>query len=125
MRWSATTSIGSRCGGGCLPDPARFARVAERDGLIVGFLSAGPDERGCWELTALYVLPEAFGEGIGSRLHDEFVAQLAGGPAELEVWDGNDRAKRFYRDRDWVAANGHRDGPAGRPFVRCRREGAE
>ncbi len=67
--------------------------VAELDEKIVGF--------GCWdpsgEISALYVLEEAQGFGIGRRLLEAMLERLSGcEQVRLEVLEGNDRAIGFY-----------------------------
>lgn len=67
--------------------------VAELDGLIVGF--------GCWsaggEISALYILREYQGRGIGRQLMSALLAQLAS-RREVHLWvlHGNDNAIAFY-----------------------------
>ena len=67
--------------------------VAELDGRIVGF--------GCWtpdgEISALYILQEAQGYGIGRRLLEAMLERLSDcEQVRLEVLEGNDRAIGFY-----------------------------
>lgn len=67
--------------------------VAELDGKIVGF--------GCWTddgaISALYVLREAQGYGIGRTLMEAMLARLSGCERVwLEVLEGNDQAIGFY-----------------------------
>ncbi|PSL37048.1 ribosomal protein S18 acetylase RimI-like enzyme [Labedella gwakjiensis] len=72
-------------------------RVAELDGRIVGFASAGPSRPGvqkrATELSMIYTLAEVHGRGIGDALLD---AVLGDGPAQLWVAEQNPRARRFY-----------------------------
>lgn len=101
------------------PDPSRVTEfyrnaskrdapvfVATRDGEVVGFaeLRWGPDETepfvppGDAELKALYVHPDAWGEGIGSEL---LVACLFAVPTTferltLQTFRENDAARAFY-----------------------------
>ena len=101
---------------------ARAASVtvlAEADGRLVGFADFGScrDEDlspGVGELMALYVLPDAWGSGVGSALMREALCRFRGdGFAEVVLWviEGNRRAVRFYRRFGFVP-----DGSA------CRRE---
>lgn len=67
--------------------------VAERNGRVVGF--------GCWEpdglISALYILPEEQGHGIGRLLMDRLLERLSGcGRVRLQVLEGNDNAIGFY-----------------------------
>ncbi|WP_146244237.1 N-acetyltransferase [Curtobacterium sp. MCBD17_032] len=83
-----------------------------------GQLVAQPVERGSpAELLSLYVDPDRFGSSIGSALHNRFVGVVPPGTAELEVWDGNDRAESFYSHRGWRPTTRSRPGVAGKPFV--------
>lgn len=95
----------------------RVTVVAEDEGLT-GFLHVRLGKT--LELVSIYVLPEMFGRGIGSALHDRFEEIRGGRPAELEVWDGNARAQAFYAARGWRATDRTRDGITGIPFVTWR-----
>jgi ribosomal protein S18 acetylase RimI-like enzyme len=72
-----------------LANPDNAVLVA---GEIDGFVAFEPETR---EIRALYVSPDRFREGIGSRLieaaHDELGPDTA-----LWVFEGNDRAFAFY-----------------------------
>lgn len=75
--------------------------VAQLDGRIVGFSCYCPcqsgDMPGCGEVSAIYVLKEAQGLGIGRALMDAAMARLSGCAAVmLWVLQGNDRAISFY-----------------------------
>jgi GNAT superfamily N-acetyltransferase len=50
------------------------------------------------ELRSLYVGATWWGQGLGRRLLD---AALAGRPAQLWVFEGNARARAFYRTTGW------------------------
>ncbi len=81
--------------------------VADRDGWIAGFASVGPsrEEDGVGELYAIYVDPEAWGEGVGQALIRRAEEQLAGGgylQATLWVLEDNPRAHRFYEAAGWA-----------------------
>lgn len=79
--------------------------VAERDGEIVGFTYVGPSEvEGATELYAIHVEPDHVGTGLGLRLMEHALRQLAelGEPrAVLWVLEENDRARRFYERGGW------------------------
>lgn len=66
--------------------------VAEDGGRLLGFVAwSGPD------LHALYVLPDAAGRGVGSRLLTE-----AAGATSLWVLEDNHAARDFYERRGWA-----------------------
>jgi ribosomal protein S18 acetylase RimI-like enzyme len=74
-----------------------------------------------FELMGLYVDPQTWGRGIGSRLYEAFEAKwLATGSAAavLEVWSENDRAIRFYTSRGWQPDGHARPAPQGTTFIR-------
>jgi len=98
-------------------EDGRVTVVAE-DEELTGFLHVRLGKT--LELVSIYVLPELFGRGVGSALYDRFEEIRGGRPAELEVWDGNARAKAFYAARGWRATDRTRDGVTGIPFVTWR-----
>lgn len=66
--------------------------VAERDGIIAGFVDAEPGE-----VTRLFILPEASGLGLGKRLLEIGIAQARSehaGPIRVE---STVNAEGFYR----------------------------
>lgn len=76
---------------------------------MVGFASVGPcrdpDRPGAGELYAIYLLPEAWGCGVGRELIIAGLDVLAGfkfAEATLWVLDTNARARRFYETAGWV-----------------------
>ncbi|WP_150308078.1 GNAT family N-acetyltransferase [Planctomonas psychrotolerans] len=76
--------------------PEHTVWVAEQDARIVGVLAIRPG----W-LDQLYVLPDAQGAGIGTRMLR--IARDAN-PGELRLWafQGNERARRFYERAGFV-----------------------
>jgi GNAT superfamily N-acetyltransferase len=91
------------------PDSPSRAWLAEREAQVLGYATTSP-ARDTWlpppdgagELTNLYLQPDAVGHGVGRRLYDHAVADLAGrGFDPLVVWAfrDNDRARRFYEAR--------------------------
>jgi ribosomal protein S18 acetylase RimI-like enzyme len=85
--------------------------VAELDGRVVAFCSVGKcrdedadDING--ELYAIYVDPQAMNLGVGSALmkagREHLVAQ---GFARATLWvlESNQRARRFYESKGWIA----------------------
>ena len=83
---------------GFLGGPEGKALVAECERGPIGIVAFLPAQ-----LYALYVLPEEWGSGVGSGLHDAAVAGLRelGPEARLWVLEANTRARRFYEQRDW------------------------
>jgi GNAT superfamily N-acetyltransferase len=82
-----------------LADPDASVLVAERDDAVLGLAAVRPE----W-LDGLYVRPEAWGDGVGRRLHDEAVSLLQSwGHARCHLWvlEHNDRARRFYERLGW------------------------
>jgi GNAT superfamily N-acetyltransferase len=100
------------------PDHAHVrSMIAERDGEVIGFVNHGPCQTNPGagnttvtpatggEIYALYVHPDHWGTGVGSRLLDAAVADLvSSGLTPVRVWTlrGNSRAVRFYRRRGFV-----------------------
>jgi GNAT superfamily N-acetyltransferase len=84
--------------------------ATEANGTVVGFANIGPARDGdgdplvIGELAAIYLLPEAWGSGIGRRLMLAAVNVLRdAGFAEAILWvlEGNERAQRFYEIGGW------------------------
>lgn len=78
--------------------------VAEQDHEIQGFVAGGPT-RGIWadqcpgEIYAIYLRPQVFGQGIGTRLFKKIRTHLeTEGYASQWVWvlTSNTKARRFY-----------------------------
>ncbi|GAA1492791.1 GNAT family N-acetyltransferase [Curtobacterium herbarum] len=80
-----------------LADPDVTVAVAEQDGVLVGWATAGPgrDEHPVRsrELEGIYVLAAAYGSGAGQMLLDFVLGDV---PAYLWVADDNPRAQAFY-----------------------------
>jgi GNAT superfamily N-acetyltransferase len=82
------------------------AWVAEEDGRVIGFASAGAsrDEEDVAELYTIYVLPESWGSRAGHELMraviDWFLAEEYTN-AMLWVLADNPRARRFYEREGW------------------------
>lgn len=92
--------------------PGQGCFVAEDDGgRTVGFVAFGPvrDEHGplpaaTGEVYAIYVVPEAFGTGIGRELFSgagEALRERGFRTAVLWVLQSNERARRFYEVAGW------------------------
>ena len=91
-----------------LADPQTRYQVAERGGVLVGWIKLGlacafPEHaRGhrAMELKQLYTAPNAQGGGIGAALMDWAMATFAALGADevqLSVWQHNPGAQRFYQ----------------------------
>jgi ribosomal protein S18 acetylase RimI-like enzyme len=90
-----------------LSDPSARAFVATDHGRVVGAVAvranAEFDAEG--ELTGLHVLPEAWGRGFGSALHDRALGEMVEHEfksAGLWVIEANTRARQMYESRQWV-----------------------
>jgi GNAT superfamily N-acetyltransferase len=86
--------------------PRSHVLVAEDEEGIRGFASGGPAEEDAsiGELYAIYVLPEAWGEGHGRSLLAESTERLrAAGFPEAILWvlEDNPRTRRFYEEAGW------------------------
>jgi GNAT superfamily N-acetyltransferase len=83
--------------------------ATDAGGMVVGFADAGltrdTDAVGhIGELRAIYVLPEAWGTGVGHTLHEravEWLRQRRYVTASLWVLEGNARARQFYERHGW------------------------
>ena len=95
--------------------PARSQRlVVDGEGGIVGFAASGPAfaEPPLGELYSIYVLPEAWGRGVGQALMAETLNRLRSeGFAEAILWvlEDNPRTRRFYEAAGWYADGGVKD----------------
>jgi RimJ/RimL family protein N-acetyltransferase len=100
------------------PQPGSTTLIALRDGEVLGFAAAGPTRQNPTagapvrdrELWSIYVRASEYGSGLADRLLDAVLPQRA--PAELWVFEANDRAIRFYA-RNGFKPDGarHRFGP--------------
>lgn len=94
-----------------LDPPASGAFVALDGPEVVGFAHFcqsrdGDADGSVGEITAIYVHPEHWGEGIGRGLIQLAVDSLVdagNSSATLWVLAGNARARRFYEDCGWMA----------------------
>jgi GNAT superfamily N-acetyltransferase len=110
-----------------LTTPAtRGIYVAEHDGRVVAFATAGPSrdtaEEG--ELYAIYALPEVWGTGAGPALMGAVIESFREAgfrTAVLWVLEDNPRARRFYEREGWAADGKRREEEAlGVPFAEVR-----
>lgn len=85
--------------------------VAEHDGQVVAFLSAGPardDDLGGRpaEIPVIYAIEEAWGQGHGAGLMNEAFRRLAESDySNVALWvlDTNSRARAFYEKGGFIA----------------------
>jgi ribosomal protein S18 acetylase RimI-like enzyme len=98
-RWAATLAG---------PHPSVSYLVAESDGRVVGIGAAGAPRQevpdGVGELWMINLHPRWWRRGLGTLLHDGLMAELAAfGYLSAYLWvaQGNDRARAFYRAKDW------------------------
>jgi GNAT superfamily N-acetyltransferase len=92
--------------------PRTDAVVATISGAVVGFAATGPPlvaaecaDPDVGDLHVLYLDPDVWRCGIGTRLHDTALDRLRScgfTRAGLWVLDTNDRAVRFYLRRGWT-----------------------
>jgi GNAT superfamily N-acetyltransferase len=97
------------------PEPHWRMFVAEEDGRIVGFATAGAsrDVAGEGELYGIYVDAASWGSGAGPRLMEAVIGSLREdgySTAMLWVLADNPRARRFYEREGWKADGGEREG---------------
>jgi GNAT superfamily N-acetyltransferase len=84
-------------------------------GDVVGFSHVGPargEPAEVGELYAIYVVPEAWGVGVGRALMAESLARLRSEQfpaAILWVLEDNPRTRRFYELAGWAADGGVKD----------------
>jgi ribosomal protein S18 acetylase RimI-like enzyme len=99
------------------------AFVAEDEGIVIGFVVAGPALEDCEsnrahpapgriaQIHLLHIHPTQRNGGIGGALHDRALAALvADGFAATILWvlDRNERARHFYERRGWQTDGGRR-----------------
>ncbi|ASR39514.1 hypothetical protein BAY61_20715 [Prauserella marina] len=92
--------------------PRTRAVVATTAGAVVGFAATGPPlvsadraDPALGDLYVLYLVPGAWGRGIGSRVHAVALDRLRScgfTHAGLWVLDTNERALRFYHRHGWT-----------------------
>jgi ribosomal protein S18 acetylase RimI-like enzyme len=89
--------------------------VSAPAGPVLGFVSVGPsrDEDappGDGEVYALYVHPDTWGTGVGSRLLTTAAEHLATAHTGATLWvlERNERARAFYERHGWRPDGAHR-----------------
>jgi ribosomal protein S18 acetylase RimI-like enzyme len=121
-QWERSLSAAKRSDGGTL--------VAEAGGRLSGFVSYGPardddaESRRAGEIYAIYLVPAAWGEGIGRQLMAAALGRLGKAAFDrviLWVLDSNVRARRFYEAGGWLADGAaKRDDSFGVPMTEVR-----
>jgi putative acetyltransferase len=91
--------------------PAAAIVLAERNGILVGFVTV---DRGTRYLDQLVVVPDLWGTDAAARLVDE-AKRLSPAGLELHVNQDNPRAIRFYRKQGFVIAGPDANPISGRP----------
>jgi GNAT superfamily N-acetyltransferase len=99
------------------PEARSHTLVAAEVDRVVGFASFGPSREPVVgettaELYAIYVLPEAWGRGIGRALMAEVLERLRHeGFTEAILWviEDNPRTRRYYERAGWHADGGVKD----------------
>jgi GNAT superfamily N-acetyltransferase len=104
--------------------------VADADGDLLGFASYSPsrdsdaDPGRVGEIGAIYLLPGAWGKGIGRRLMEATLFCLATADfVQVTLWvlDSNVRGRRFYESGGWSADGGQKlDESRGFPITQVR-----
>ncbi|MDX6282980.1 MAG: hypothetical protein QOH03_4051 [Kribbellaceae bacterium] len=108
-------------------DPQVTVLVGVLDDDIVGvialdangvFPTNAPDETRV-RLVGIFVEPSQWSSGVGSALMARFVsiARQADAVGEVDVWERNSRAIRFYERHGWTRDGTSRPGPAGANYV--------
>lgn len=80
--------------------------VAEQGDSVVGYASGGPVENGAVGLGSIYVVPDHWGEGIGTALLTEFETRWSDqdyDAIQLDVLADNDIGQSFYRSQGYEA----------------------
>lgn len=122
QRWSATLRQATW--------PSRGTLVADDAGDIVGFADLRPvqdddqDAARVGEIASFYILPSAWGQGVGRQLMCAAVRMLgAAGFASATLWvlETNTHAIRFYAHLGWQPDGAVRDEVVGGAAIRDMR----
>jgi len=111
--WKSSSRVRSdrRLGSGAWGVVMSSSLRSNAEAEIVGFTRFGPtrdeddDPAQVGEIASIYLLPQAWGTGLGRRLMSSALRHLAGagyGQATLWVLDPNARARRFYAKGGWA-----------------------
>ncbi|MGW7684740.1 N-acetyltransferase family protein [Kribbella sp. NPDC054772] len=70
-------------------------------------------------LVGIFVEPDRWSSGVGTALMERFVsiARQADAVGEVDVWERNSRAIRFYERHGWTRDGTSRPGPAGADYA--------
>jgi ribosomal protein S18 acetylase RimI-like enzyme len=93
-----------------LAKPSNVYFVAEEAGRIQGFLKLKSDSAGRWQTQKLYVDPDLIQSGAGKELMavgEDAMRAGGAGSSWLVVYEGNDRALRFYGSLGYVETGKH------------------
>lgn len=82
--------------------------VAEVDGSVVGFTHSATGRDG-FEVFALYVRPDHWGDGLAQHLWAATLQQAAGAPGSLWTLADAGRARAFYDRVGWAATGRERE----------------
>lgn len=103
--------------------------IVERDGRAIGHLTVGPcrdedlDERSVGEIWGIYLKPARWRQGIGTqvcRRAEEMLRAHGFGRIVLWVFEGNNRARRFYEAMGYTADGGTKVIEVGAPLPAAR-----
>jgi putative acetyltransferase len=94
--------------------PVANIELAERNGVLVGFVTVDPKTR---YLDQIVVAPEVWGSGVARALLDQ-AKRLSPKGLDLLVNKDNARAIRFYQKHDFVYAGEDKNPISGRPVNR-------
>ena len=110
-----------------IQDDAKTVLCAVRAGTVVGAIAMGPplnpdnDADRVGELYQIFVHPDSWSHGVGSRLHAAFVRFLVDASlplGRLETWERNARARAFYARHGWRPDGQTVPGPANSYYLR-------
>ena len=96
--------------------PVAHVVVAEKDGVLIGFVTVDPDTR---YLDQLVVAPEDWGSGVAAALTDE-AKRLSPNGLELLVNKDNARAIRFYEKQGFAYIGDDNNPVSGKPVNRMK-----
>jgi len=103
--------------------------IVERNGRAIGHLTVGPcrdddlDERSVGEIWGIYLLPAHWRQGIGTqvcRRAEEMLNARGFGRIVLWVFEGNERARRFYEAMGYLPNGASKIIEAGTPLMTVR-----